>query len=82
MYWRPESLADRSDTARCDGLSRRSSQQTRKRLDGLIARIHQQHPDLFDPRTGEMIVPSQTGPAGRPAAKPQSDEAAPDHQEG
>src|SRR5271156_3529041 len=53
-----------------------------QRLAGVIGRAPKQHPDLFDPRTGEMIVPSQTGPAGRPAANPQSDEAAPDHQEG
>src|SRR5271154_4436255 len=53
-----------------------------QRLAGLISRIPKQQPDRFDPRTGEMIVPSQTGPAGRPAANPQSDEAAPDHQEG
>jgi hypothetical protein len=45
-----------------------------QRLDGVIARIRQQHPDLFAPRTGKMIVPSQTGPAGRLPA--------PDRQEG
>jgi hypothetical protein len=33
-----------------------------QRLDGVIARIRQHHPDLFDPGSGEMIVPSQTGP--------------------
>jgi Domain of unknown function (DUF4226) len=48
-----------------------------QRLDGVIARIHQQHPDLFDPRTGKMIFPSQTGPAGRLPPDPQ-----PDRQEG
>lgn len=31
-----------------------------QRLDGVIARIRQQHPDLFDPKTGNMIVSSQT----------------------
>ncbi|MGA8547046.1 MAG: DUF4226 domain-containing protein [Mycobacterium sp.] len=30
-----------------------------QRLDGIIARIRQQHPDLFDARTGTMIVPSR-----------------------
>ncbi|MGB6208549.1 DUF4226 domain-containing protein [Mycobacterium sp.] len=28
-----------------------------QRLDGIVARIRQQHPDLFDARTGTMIVP-------------------------
>lgn len=42
-----------------------------QRLDGLVARIRQQHPDLFDPRTGKMIVPSQASP-----------NPAPDRQEG
>ncbi|HME75260.1 MAG TPA: DUF4226 domain-containing protein [Mycobacterium sp.] len=41
-----------------------------QRLDGVIARIRQHHPDLFDPRTGETIVPRPTGPAG---PGPQSD---------
>ena len=53
-----------------------------QRLDGIIARIRQQHPDLFDPRSGEMIVPSQTGPAGRKPAKPLPDDHASDRQEG
>jgi len=53
-----------------------------QRLDGVIARIRQQHPDLFDPRTGEMVVPSQAGPAGRLPANPQPDDPASDHQEG
>jgi Domain of unknown function (DUF4226) len=53
-----------------------------QRLDGVIARIRQQHPDLFDPRTGKMIFPSQTGPAGRLPPNPQPDEAAADRQEG
>jgi Domain of unknown function (DUF4226) len=35
-----------------------------QRLDGVIARIRQQHPDLFDPKTGQAVVPSQTRPAG------------------
>jgi Domain of unknown function (DUF4226) len=42
-----------------------------QRLDGIIATIRHQHPDLFDPRNGEMIVPSQTVPAARrPASAP------------
>jgi hypothetical protein len=49
-----------------------------QRLDGVIARIRQQHPDLFDTKSGEMIVPSPTAPAGR---RPPDDHA-PDHQEG
>jgi len=49
-----------------------------QRLDGVIARIRQHHPDLFDPRSGEMTVPSQTEPAGR---RPASDHV-PDRQEG
>ena len=53
-----------------------------QRLDGVIAKIRQQHPDLFDPRTGKMIVPSQTGPAGRLPPDPQPDDRAPDRQEG
>ena len=53
-----------------------------QRLDGVIARIRQQHPDLFDPRSGEMIVPSQTGPPGaRPTTLLPGDHA-PDRQEG
>jgi len=48
-----------------------------QRLDGIIARIRQQHPDLFDPRSGEMIVPPQTRPASPPP-----DNHASDHQEG
>jgi hypothetical protein len=53
-----------------------------QRLDGIIAKIRQQHPDLFDPRSGEMIVPSQTGPAGRKPAQPLPDGHASDRQEG
>jgi hypothetical protein len=53
-----------------------------QRLDGIIARIRQQHPDLFEPRSGEMIVPSQTGPAGRGPAKPLPDDHASDRQQG
>jgi hypothetical protein len=53
-----------------------------QRLDGVIAKIRQQHPDLFDPRTGEMLVPSKTGPAGRGPAGPQPDDPACDRQEG
>jgi hypothetical protein len=37
-----------------------------QRLDGVIARIRQQHPDLFDPRTGTMIVPSPASPTTPP----------------
>src|ERR1700741_3568669 len=53
-----------------------------QRLDGVIAKIRQQHPALFDPRSGEMIVPSQTGP---PSARPATllpDDHVPDRQEG
>src|ERR1700760_3125601 len=53
-----------------------------QRLDGVIAKIRQQHPELFDPRSGEMIVPSQTGP---PSARPATllpDDHVPDRQEG
>src|SRR5271163_713431 len=53
-----------------------------QRLDGVIARIRQQHPDLFDPRSGEMIVPSQTGPPGARPATLLPDDHAPDRQEG
>jgi Domain of unknown function (DUF4226) len=53
-----------------------------RRLDGVITRIRQQHPDLFDPRTGEMIVPSQPGTAGRGPAGPRPDDATSDRQEG
>jgi hypothetical protein len=38
-----------------------------QRLDGVIARIRQQHPDLFDARTGATIVPSPTSPMSAPA---------------
>lgn len=50
-----------------------------QRLDGVIARIHQQHPDLFDPKTGQMIAPPRIGPAGR---GPADGGDAPGHQEG
>jgi hypothetical protein len=53
-----------------------------QRLDAVIATIRQQHPDLFDSRTGEMMVPPRTGPAGRRPAGPQPDNPAADHQEG
>ena len=53
-----------------------------QRLDGILARIRRQHPDLFDPRSGETIVPSQTGPADRRPASPPPGNRAPDHQEG
>jgi len=53
-----------------------------QRLDGVIARIRQQHPDLFDPGTGEMIVPSQAGPAGRLPANRQPGDPGSDRQEG
>jgi hypothetical protein len=52
------------------------------RLDGLISHIRQQHPDLFDSKTGQMILPAQNGPAGRRPANPQPDEPASEHQEG
>ena len=48
------------------------------RLDGLVSRIRQQHPDLFDSKTGERIFPART----RPTAIPQRDATASDHQEG
>ena len=53
-----------------------------QRLDGVIATIRQQHPDLFDSSTGQMMVPPQTGPAARRPAGPQPDNPAADHQEG
>jgi hypothetical protein len=52
------------------------------RLDGLVSRIHQQHPDLFDPKTGEMIYPARPEPAGRRPAEPRADGPASEHQEG
>ena len=51
---------------------------TPARLDGLVSRIRQQHPDLFDAKTGEMIYPAQTGPP----AHPQTGGTDADHQEG
>jgi Domain of unknown function (DUF4226) len=52
-----------------------------QRRDAIIASIRQQHPDLFDPRSGEMTVPSRTGLAGRsPTTQP--DDPASDRQEG
>ena len=52
------------------------------RLDGLITRIRQQHPDLFNPTTGEMIFPARTGAAGRRPTNSPADGSASDHQEG
>jgi hypothetical protein len=48
------------------------------RLDGLVSRIRQQHPDLFDSKTGERIFPTRP----RPTAVPQRGATASDHQEG
>jgi hypothetical protein len=48
------------------------------RLDGLVSRIRQQHPDLFDSKTGQRIFPAQT----RPTADPRPGATASDHQEG
>ena len=48
-----------------------------QRLDGILASIRQQHPDLFDARSGQMIVPSMSGPAGPPPG-----DRPPDHQQG
>jgi hypothetical protein len=53
-----------------------------RRLDGLVATIRQQHPDLFNPTTGEMIFPARTGPAVRRPATAPPDGPASDHQEG
>ncbi len=48
------------------------------RVDGLVFRIRQQHPDLFDSKTGEKIYPAWT----KPTAIPQRGATASDHQEG
>jgi Domain of unknown function (DUF4226) len=48
---------------------------TPQRLDGVLARIRQQHPDLFDPKTGQAIVPSQTRPADSASDRQQGDAA-------
>jgi len=53
-----------------------------RRLDGVISSIRQQHPDLFDQRTGEMIVAPPSGPTGRLPANPPPGEHASDRQEG
>src|SRR6202007_1692523 len=53
-----------------------------QRLDGVVARIRQQHPDLFDPRTGEMVFPPQPRPSDRRPPSPQPGHPASDHQEG
>jgi uncharacterized protein DUF4226 len=53
-----------------------------QRLDGVLARIRHQHPDLFHPTTGEMIFPPPTGPAGHQPVTPQPDRTAYEHQEG
>jgi hypothetical protein len=45
-----------------------------QRLDGVIAKIRQQHPDLFDAKSGQMIVPPRPGPAARPPANPPPEE--------
>jgi Domain of unknown function (DUF4226) len=52
------------------------------RLDGVLASIRRQHPDLFSPTTGEMIFPPKTGLAGQRPATPRPDQAASDRQEG
>jgi hypothetical protein len=53
-----------------------------QRLDGVLVRIRHQHPDLFNPTTGELIFPARTRPVGNRPATPRPDEAAYDRQEG
>jgi hypothetical protein len=50
------------------------------RVDALLAKIRRQHPDLFDPMSGAMIVPA-TKP-GAPSGKLPPGGASPDRQEG
>jgi hypothetical protein len=52
------------------------------RLDGVVSHIRQQHPDLFDSKTGAMLFPAPNAPAGHRPANPQPNEPASDHQEG
>jgi Domain of unknown function (DUF4226) len=53
-----------------------------QRLDGVLARIRHQHPELFNSTTGEMIFPPRTGLAGHRPATPPADKPANDHQQG
>lgn len=53
-----------------------------QRLDNLVARIRQQHPDLFKPATGEMVFPSRTRQGGQRPVDSRRDGPASDHQEG
>jgi hypothetical protein len=53
-----------------------------QRLDGVLARIRHQHPDLFHPTTGEMIFPPPTGPAGHQPVAPQPGQTVYQRQEG
>ncbi len=53
-----------------------------QRLDALIATLHRQHPDLFDPNTGAMVFPPQHPPGNPPEVKPPTDQKLPDHQQG
>lgn len=68
-------------TAWLDGLTPTEVSQTAtlltaspQRLDGLLAKIRQQHRDLFDPANGAMVFPTPRRPGGAPPE--------PEHQEG
>src|SRR5579875_2010664 len=52
-----------------------------RRLDQLITRIRQQHPDLFDPTTGAITFPPPHPPGPSPPPVP-AGQPPPDHQEG
>lgn len=53
-----------------------------QRIDALVARLHSQHPDLFDPRTGAVVLPPPHRPGSAPVASPPTDRPPQDRQEG
>ena len=53
-----------------------------QRLDELIAKIHQHHPDLFDPMTGAMVFPPAQRPGRSAPPTPSADQPPSDRQEG
>lgn len=53
-----------------------------QRLEVLLAKIHQQHADLFDATTGSMIFPSTRWPGSLPSANPPSGEPPSAREEG
>lgn len=53
-----------------------------QRIDALVAKLHSQHPDLFDPRTGATVFPPAHRPEGAPGPNLPRDQPPSDRQQG